>query len=339
MYDITEIPFQQVIEALLDTDKPVNPRYLYRLSDLEDHELEALSSNWESIPERRRLALMEDVESLGEANYILSFEALCQLALKDKHPYVRILALRILDKYEVHKLIPTFLELLEKDSHPEVRAASANTLSRYIYFGEIETLPTTKLSEIVDRLLSVYKSSDTTLVKRSVLEALGYSERPEIAPMIEAAYYSGKNDWIASALFAMARSANDQWEPYVLEMLHSEHTEVRKEAAHAAGELELTKSVPVLINLLDDHDLDVRMAAVWALSQIGGEGVRDSLELLFEGCEDEDEADFIDRALDNLSFTEDLQLFSLLEVNEEETNPLNHENDYDALLNMNEDQS
>jgi HEAT repeat protein len=66
------------------------------------------------------------------------------------------------------------------------------------------------------------------------------------------------------------------------------------------------------MDLLDDEeDLEVRRDLVWALSKIGGEGVREKLDELIEMEDDEDEADFLEEALENLSFTEDSQ-FELL---------------------------
>jgi len=71
-----------------------------------------------------------------------------------------------------------------------------------------------------------------------------------------------------------------------------------------------------LLDMLDDSVKDVRMAAIWALSQIGGEGVRERLESLVRNTQEESEVDLLENALDNLSFTEDFQLFSLFDFTE-----------------------
>jgi HEAT repeat protein len=107
--------------------------------------------------------------------------------------------------------------------------------------------------------------------------SLGFSSREEIPPMIETAYYSGQNDWVASALYAMGRSADEVWVPLVLEMLENDNPDLRREAIRAAGDLEARQTVPRLVELLNDEDPDIHGAALWSLSQIGGEGVRDAL--------------------------------------------------------------
>jgi HEAT repeat protein len=146
---------------------------------------------------------------------------------------------------------------------------------------------------------------------------LGYSSREELPQLIEKAYDSGNKDWLISALFAMGRSANDRWEAMVLEHLQSQVEEVRFEAARAAGELELRAARPILFEMLDEDNADIRMTAAWSLSQIGGEGVQEALESLLEETEETEEAEFLEDALENLEFTEDTSLLDLMEVDEE----------------------
>jgi HEAT repeat protein len=60
--------------------------------------------------------------------------------------------------------------------------------------------------------------------------------------------------------------------------------------------------------MLSDPDENVRAAAIWSLSQIGGDEVGDRLEALLEETEDEDEADLLEQALENLEFSEEFNL-------------------------------
>ncbi len=309
-----ETPFQKLLDALLDESTPFNPRYLYRLSDLDDTDQALLEKIWPQIPLWRRQALMEDLEALGEADLLLSFEEVGRLALKDSDPRVRLSAVRTLQEYEKPDLLPVIREMLEGDADAEVRAACAIALSPFIYLGEIEELPTATLRQVEDCLLRVVNGSDAPLVRRRALEALGFSSRAELPPLIETAYNSGDIDWLMTALFAMGRSANKRWDPQVLAMLGHIRPAIRAEAASAAGELEIPDAVPYLLDLLDDDDQDVRMAAIWSLSQIGGEGVRGALEDMLAATDIDEEADLLDAALENLTFNEDFQLYSLMSL-------------------------
>lgn len=313
----TEIPFSKVIQALLDESKPFHPRYIYRLSDLSSKDLATLEATWANVSQRRRQAVLEDVLEMTENDYLLDFSHLGRLALQDQDPLVRVLAIQSLDEYEEPDFASIFLEMMTQDSDLQVRAASASALGTFIYLGEIEELPQQVFREVEDGLLRVTQGKDAVLVRRRALEALGFSSREEVNPLIDAAYQSGDRDWLVSALFAMGRSYNAIWEDKVLDKLDHENAAVRAEAVEAAGELSLKKSAPRLLELLKDDDDSVRAAAIWSLSEIGGESIRETLEELLEETEDENEADLLEDALDNLEFVEGVGAFSILDLPEE----------------------
>jgi HEAT repeat protein len=313
-----EIPFQKLLDALLDVETALNPRYLYRLSDLEAPEIEQLRAVWAKIPAWRRQALLEDIEELNESDMLLSFEAFGRFAVQDEEAKIRALAVHILWEFESSSLVPVFMRLMTTDPDSEVRAASASALGRFIYAGELDDLPQATQKSIEDALLSVVNGTDATEVRRSALESLGYSSRKEVKPLVEKAFASDDKFWKASALSAMGRSANQEWQPIILEMLNSNLPLLRSEAARAAGDLELTDATPVLLELLDDPDENTRQASIWSLSQIGGEGVRQALETLYENTEDEQELELLESALDNLTFNEDLQLMPMFDFPEAE---------------------
>lgn len=311
--DNSEIPFQELLEALLDDETHFHPRYLYRLSDLEPHELDQLERTWRRIPLWRRQALMKDLEHLGSVNELLSFEAVGRYAVQDEDAQVRILAVGVLREFEARDLVPLFLKLMESDSDVKVRASAASALGRFVYLGEIDKLSDEIQVEIENRLLGLIESDEAPEVRRCALESMGYSGRPEVPGLINDAFTTGKKDWMASALLAMGRSIDERWEARVMQMLNNKYPSLRAEAARAAGELELKSAVPDLLDLLDDSDEAVRRATIWSLSQIGGEGVREALEELLVETEEEEEIKLLGTALDNLAFTEDTRSFSLFD--------------------------
>ena len=326
------IPFSKLTAALLDESTPFHPRYLNRLSDLEPNDANSLAETWPNISLHRRKALLEDLEEIHLADDLLCFEDVGRVALKDIDPSVRTRAIRILREYELVDLLPTFVNLAEHDPDTEVRADATAALAPYVYMGEVEDISEAKLKRVEECLLRLLSSSAPVFIRRKALEALGYSSRKDVAGLIHNAYASGDTDWVMTALFAIGRSADAHWKPQVLKMFTHVHPGVRAEAASAAGELEIGDAVPLLLELLEDSDLDVRLAAIWSLSQVGGKGVREALENLLEKTDDDEEADQIDRALENLDFTEEMKDLTLLEL-AEDGNDLNElsEDDYDEI--------
>lgn len=325
------ISFTKVIDALLDESTPFHTRFLNRLSDLDPADTVLFAEAWPKVSLRRREAILEDVEDIQMADDLLCFEAVARLALKDQVPSVRSRAIRVLREYELVDLLPVFQDIAENDPDADVRADAAAGLATYIYMGEVEDISPTKLKRVEECLLRLISSQDTTLVKRRALESLGFSSRKEVIWLIENAYNSDDMDWVITALFAMGRSANTRWKPQVQDMLTHTQPGVRAEAASAAGELEIRSAKPLLLELLEDPDFDVRMAAIWALSQIGGKGVREALGNLLEITEDDEEADQIDKALDNLDLCEEMHDLAILEIPKDGDEP--SEDDYEDIDN------
>jgi HEAT repeat protein len=312
-------PFLTVVNALLDDDQPFPARYLHRFSDLEPADLNQLINAWPHVSPGRKHSLLEDLEDLAESDTLTSFDDLARSLLTDADPEVRVRAVRLLWECEDVKLVPLYLDILNHDENLEVRAAAANALGQFIYLGELDKIPSELHHKIEDQLLETTTSiKNESLVRRRALESLGYSGRQEVIPLIEAAYGGKTPAWIASALFAIGRSSDDRWRKQVLSSLRSPDEDIRSEAIHAAGELELKSARPALLDVLEDaEDLETRHELIWALSRIGGEGVRAKLEELLEIEEDDQVADFIEESLDTLSFTEDMGGFSLFDIDPE----------------------
>jgi hypothetical protein len=312
------VSMRQVLAALMDDQAPFPATYLHHLSDLEGMDLAALHSVWPQVHANRRYGVLEDLEELVALDTLVSFNAIARMALPDPHPRVRAVAIRLLNEDEDVGLASIFMQMLEQDPDVGVRAEAAAALGRFVYRGELEEIPLDIFRAIENRLIETANSSEDALIRRRALESLGFSGREEVPALIRQAYQSGNEDWIASALFAISRSADSAWEPEVKRMLRHPRANVQVEAVRAAGELELDSTRRILLDLLEEEaqDSDIRAAVIWSLSQIGGDEVRDTFETLLEETEDEEELELLSDALDNLNFTEDMGMFTLLDMDE-----------------------
>lgn len=303
-----EITIEQLRNALLDESSPLDARYLYRLSDLEGQDLRTIIDLWPEIPLWRRQALLEDLQVLAENDFVLSFEAVGRIAIDDLDPRVRFGGVQTLISSECEQpdLIPPLLSLAQEDEDPSVRAVAASALGRFVYMGELGSLTAQSRLTLEEQLLEVAENDHSDDVRRRALESLGYSGRPEVIKLIEASFNSGQAAEVASALFAMGRSADERWSEQVLAMLAHNHPAIRMEAVRAAGELGLAEARRTLLSLVTHDDIELRLTAIWALSQIGGDKVFQRLVNAMQRATDEEEISFIEMALDNLAFNEDV---------------------------------
>jgi len=254
---------------------------------------------------------------LAEADTIVSFDDFARAFLTDPDPHVRTHAVRLLDESEDPKLMAIFLDMLKNDPDVGVRAEAASVLKLFVELGELEEIAEQLYHQVEDALLATANGRDDGRVRRAALESLGYSSRAEVVTLIDSAFHREDPNWRASAIIAMGRSADDGWEDEVTTSLISEDNDVKRVAVQSAGELSLKSARLVLIRLLEEEEDDeLTHAAIWSLSQIGGEDARTYLETLLDQTEEdeEDQIEFLEEALDNLAFTEDLDRFELMAI-------------------------
>ena len=307
----------EAINALIDESKPFPPALLYTFSDLNADDIRILKAAWPSLPLMRRRTLLEDLIDMAERDNLMMFEEVGKVALEDDDADVLVSAIDLLFQAEDSRLIPTFLRLLQNASLNErVRAAAANALGPYIYLGEVEKIRPELLQNIVEVLLNIYANDLSDLVRRRVLESLGYSSHAAVPELLRAAYFRPEVAWQESAMFAMGKSADDQWQSFVLANLEHENLKVRLQAIHAAGELTLYAARQTLLRMLNQEykNEELRHELVWALSQIGGEGIEAAFYRLMDRIDDEEELTLIEDALDELNFTNDKSIFELMDI-------------------------
>ncbi len=320
--------FQNVLDALLSESNEFPRSYLQEFSDIGALELKALLDVWPRVKPDRKLTLLEELDTLAETDTLVCFDDFARALLTDPDPEVRTRSIRLLDECEETKLIPSYLDMLKNDPDTGVRAEAARALNLFVDLGELEEISEDIYHQVEDALLASTTSEDDVRVRRAALESLGYSSRPEVATLIESAFHRQDPNWQTSALVAMGRSADERWDEQVTRSLVHVDERIRKAAVQSAGELGLASSRPILLKMLgEEEDADILAAVIWSLSQVGGEDVRTYLENLLDQLEDDEQIAFLEEALDNLSFTEDLDRFDLFAYDPDELVELEEDED------------
>lgn len=306
------LSFQKVLDSLLEDRKEFPQQYLREFSDIGTSELRTLLEVWPRVVLSLKLSLLDELSALAGTDTLVSFDDFARALLTDPDSQVRTRAIRLLDESEAVDLVPSYLDMLKNDPDIGVRTEAARVLNLFVDLGELEEISESIHRQVEDALLVSVTGEDDVRVRRAALESLGYSSRPEVATLIESSFHREDPNWQTSALIAMGRSADERWTDDVTRSLVSENDKIRKAAVQAAGELSLKSTRPLLLKMLGEEEDDTILSSViWSLSQIGGEDVRTYLENLLDQIEDEDQVAFLEEALDNLAFTEDLERFDL----------------------------
>ena len=313
------ITFQNVLDHLLDSKKDIPRSHLSHYSDLDPKSLRLFLDVWPSVKPARKLLLLNELAANLETDNIVSYEDIGRALLDDTDGEVRARALLLLAESNDPKLASKLTDILLNDSELAPRMEAANLIGEFILLGELEELSEDIQRKAEDALIKVIKSEDNPTLRKNALEALGYSSRIEIIMLIESAFERTDPTWVASALRAMGRSHDERWLEDVVGKLLDDDPRIKFAAVEAAGELNIQDAGPILLKMLEDEeeDDDVIAAAIWSLSQIGGDDARVYLLHLIEQTDDEALTEDLEEALENLDFIEELNKFDLLLLDED----------------------
>ncbi|HNK62573.1 MAG TPA: HEAT repeat domain-containing protein [Anaerolineales bacterium] len=317
---MTQITFQNVLEHLLDSKKDIPQAHLSHYSDLDPKSLRLFLDIWPRVTPDRKLLLLDHLLSHLDSDTLVSYEDIGRALLRDDNGEVRARAIGLLAESNDPKIVDSLVDIFIHDSELSPRLAAADLLGEFILLGELEELSQATLQKIEEALISILRSEENPSLRKRALEALGYSSREETINILEAAYQREDPTWVASALRAMGRSHDNRWNESVVSKLLDDDPRIQAAAAEAAGELTIDEAAPIMLQMLENEEEDdeVVSAAIWSLSQIGGEDARIYLVNLLEQTEDEEAAAFLEDALENLDFTEELNKFDLLDLDEDD---------------------
>ncbi len=316
-----KLSLQNVLDHLRNSDKDIPQSHLKFYSDLDSKSLQQFMDAWRDVNLPRKLILLDALLARLDSDTVVSYEAIGRALLADADGEVRARAIALLAEVDDPRLTDSFVEILLHDANLAPRIEAATLLGEFVLLAELEKLDGALQRKIEKALVAIVKSEEDSSLRKRALESLGYSSNVELMELIESAFERADPTWVASALRAMGRSHDDErWREDVISMLLDTDARIRLAAVEAAGELLIEEASPIMIQALEDEeeDDDVASAAIWALSEIGGDDARVYLIHLIDQTEDEDLVEYLEDALENLNFNNDLNKFDLLSLDEDD---------------------
>lgn len=308
---------QETVAALLIWQGNVLPATVfYGLSDLTSDEISTFESTWLQLsPDRRREILIQLTEA-SESNFELGYRELGFMALKDDEERVRKAGIELLWEDESTELMSKFIDMAQFDESSEVRATAASALGRFILLGEYEEIPEQDAVRAQDAVIGLLNDQQEDLeVRRRSLEAISNSSHDIVPEAIEEAYHSDERLMQVSAVFAMGRSYDQRWRDIVLKEMKNNDSEIRYEAARAAGELEIDEAIPSLAEIAVNDEREIKEVAIWSLGEIGGRKAMRILSALAEDAEEADDNELLEVVEDAIG---NASLFDELEIDDED---------------------
>lgn len=310
---------ETTLNALRESDGTVNATIYYGLSGLEGADISQLSVTWDALDAVYRRKTLQALLEAAEANVELDYTALGWYALNDPDPGVREAAVDLLWEDESIRLMDKLIDMAQFDDSIEVRAAAASALGRFILLGELGDLDEAETARAQDTAVSILNNGREDIdVRRRALEAISNCGHEIVDDAIRDAYDSPDRRMNASAVFAMGRTYDDQWNEFVLQQLDSEDAEMRYEAARAAGELEIEEAARALTRLALEDDREIQEVAIWSLGEIGGKEATRVLERLATDAKRQKDEELLEAIEDALATAQMGGSLYLMKMDDEE---------------------
>jgi HEAT repeat protein len=298
--------FQSLLDVFPDPEQQPSAAQLASLSHMDREDTALLSEAWDDVDAGRKRRILVQLAEMAEDNIDLNFDAAFKLALQDDDGAVRAQALRGLLEYEGRDLILVLAQMLREDTDVEVRSEAAIALGRYAVEAELDHLQESDRDAIAEVLIeSAEDTEEDEGVRAKAIEALGALSGEETDNLIESIYDEDSLVLKIGAVDAMGRSCNEVWLPVVLKEMENRAPIMRHAAAFAAGEIADEEAVSPLQRMaIQDPDREVRLAAIRALGEIGGNRASVALKtVLYEGNDDDREV--IEEVQQELSLRDD----------------------------------
>lgn len=288
--------------------RPLVARDLRGISDLRQIDRREFLEAWSALPAVRRASLVDEMVELAEEHVELDLSEVWYWLSDDADPHVRIRAIEGLWEDDSTRTMRRLLTILRDDKEPDVRAAAASGLGQFAYRAALDELD--EGAETLERALSdtALNGNEPLDVQRRALESAGYfAENVPVQNKIEQAYASDEQMVRESAVVAMGHSLLPRWLPLIGNAMESRSPALRYEASRAAGEMaqEAQPLLAKLAPLLTDNDVEVALAAIWALGQIGGPHAERALQQVSRS-QDEARSQAATEALEELKIGEGL---------------------------------
>jgi HEAT repeat protein len=279
---------REAIDAVIDSlddrvPTDISDDDFEEFSDLSRASADRLQERWLEISYPVRLALVREMVSRFETDIEHHYDRALIAALFDEEVDVKLSAFEGLTDTTDERLLTYLVERLPEEDSAPVRAAGSRVAGQFVLkaqLGDLEPGTTDRLREVV---LGMLENDPDPDVRLYMLEAAGYfAEDPDVVDAIEDAWNSGSHDAQVSAVRAMGHQCDPRWLDIVLQQFRSDEPELRFEAARSAATVGNQNIVPQLIQLTDDEDVEVQMAAIASLGSLGGKEAIATLRALEE---------------------------------------------------------
>ena len=299
--------FSDILSELRENNRELTYKEIQSFSDLSEENLAQFRQTWNLLSNKRKEMFFELLLVEFMSNTLMDFSEIALIGLNDEDPNIRRGSLKLLMDNRKSYFLDRLISISKQDPDTEVRLDAISTLGYFLMDTDMAERGKNKAEKVLKTLESLMESPDK-MTRLRVMEALAYVDHPSIIPLVYASLTSDIDTEIASGLRAVQNSLNRRWAANVIENLDHPNPDVQYEAIKAVGELQLKRARNRILSLLarfDQLDDDILDATILTASQLGGNQVKEMIEMIEEIFEDEEDmAELFEEAKSNLELVD-----------------------------------
>ena len=279
---------------------------LRELSGVDDARARSIAADWNAWKVQDVLETVTELRRVADIDRSLEFDALFRAAITFPAVEVRLECVRALSDGGSVKTANALIGVLEQDESAQLRAAAAEALNGFSDPSKSRNVSRSTLMRISHALRNT-TDVDEGSVRGKALRSLAAMRHEEAPDIIDAMFDEAIDDPVlmSDVLLAMGESGDRSWLPTIEDALYSSNPNVRIAAVLAFGKIAGDDDIHSLSEPFDDHVLEVQMATIKALQQVGTPQAREMLSLAVSSSEPEVQQ-LAQAALDTLKAEDDL---------------------------------
>ncbi|KAF0216680.1 MAG: peptidase C14 caspase catalytic subunit p20, partial [bacterium] len=179
--------------------------------------------------------------------------------LKDSNPSVRMIAIKALAEIREYETLRELVNLLYYNDSTEIREVAASAIAALgVNYSYVATA------------LPVALKAKNPDIRYAVLGAMAQLDNAELVEEIILALKDEHPDVRKRAVYALGMKRTDRAIAALLETMRSQNelAEIRYFAGYSLAKIDDLRVVPILIKRLGDEDIDTRVGAIIALSEM-----------------------------------------------------------------------
>ena len=270
-----------------DADSGVSD-VLRELSGIDDAQARSIVATWNEWQVKDVLETVIELVEVSETDRSLEFDALFRAATTFPSAEVRLACVRALSNGGSFNIANALIDVLERDESAELRAAAAEALHAFSEPSQSRNVSRSTLTRIADALRNT-TDVDERSVRGKALGSLAAMRHEEVPDIIDTMFDEAIDDPVlmSDVLLAMGESGDRSWLPTIEDGFFSNNPNLRIAAVLAFANIAGDDDVQSLSEPFDDHSLEVQMATIQTLEQIGTPQAREMLSLAVSSSEPE----------------------------------------------------